>query len=110
MTASRLTKQGIRLFGEVLLGEGTVATRPVLVGPLATGDSVTAPDMPSILSGTPVRNGDGALLGALVFRLESGRQFTQLLDLACEGDRTDVFAFDATGRLLVGQSLRKGTA
>lgn len=55
---------------------------------------------PSMLAAAPVHDSAGAVVAALVFRLDPARDFTAVVQLGRLGETGETYAFDRSGRLV----------
>ena len=67
---------------------------------LVKNEVPSAVDAPIILVGCPIRDSNRQIIGGLFVSIESGKEFTELLDLGRAGPRGDTYAFGPQGQLL----------
>jgi serine/threonine-protein kinase len=97
----RLTPQGTKLIAPVFLGQ-TILLPPMLGRTLVENEVPGIVDKLVILVGSPVRGEHERIIGGLFASVESGREFTRLLELGRAGEAGENFAFGEQGQLLVG--------
>jgi eukaryotic-like serine/threonine-protein kinase len=105
----RLTPQGTKLIAPVFLGQ-SILLPPMMGRTLVENEVPGIVDELVILVGSPVRDDQGRIIGGLFASIESGREFTRLLDLGRAGERGENYAFGAKGQLLVGSDSERKPA
>jgi len=94
-----VSKQGATQIAPVFVGQ-TVLLPPLEGRTLVEEDLPSISQIPIILVGSPVRDANERIVGGLFASLESGQEFTRLLDLGRAGLHSDTYAFGPKGKLL----------
>ena len=92
----RLTPLAVKLIAPVFLGQNVVL--PPMLGSMLVDNVIPGiTDVPVIIVGSPIFDDQRRVLGGLFATIDSGQEFTQLLDLGRAGPRGDTYAFGSNG-------------
>src|SRR5262245_45972198 len=95
----RLTPYGAKMISPVFLGQEIVL--PPVLGSMVVENPIPGiSDVPIIVVGCPIFDGQKHVIGALFATIESDQEFTSLLDLATPAKGYDTYAFGPRGELL----------
>jgi hypothetical protein len=95
----RLTPFGRQLIAPVFRGQEIILP-PMLGSTLVENPIPGISDVPILIVGCPIRDGQKHVIGGLFATIESGNEFTRLLDLGRVGPGGDTYAFGRQGELL----------
>lgn len=95
----RVSRTGATQLAAILVGQ-PIMLPPIQGSSLVDDEEAELPEKPIILVGFPVRDENDTIVGGLFLSIESGSDFTRLLDLGRSGLRSDTYAFGRQGQLL----------
>ncbi len=98
-TVNLIAREHPETFARMLEGP-TVSSPQVSDVPLPDPDGVLRAGLATMFVGAPVRDADGRVLAVLTFRIDPASEFTPIFGALAAREGREVFAADATGRLL----------
>lgn len=89
-----------QLLARAWAGETVISVPQISDVPLTDSDGVLRDGLPTQFVVSPIRNGTGAIIALLTFRIDPRRDFAAILAHGIWGDTGETIAFDKNARLL----------